>query len=654
MKHMQLTSMDVTQKHIAQLGDLFPNAVTESVDEEGNPQFAIDFDLLRQELADNAVEGPKERYRLDWPGKRKAALAANSPIAKTLRPQLEQSVNFENTKNVFIEGDNLEALKLLQESYLGKIKMIYIDPPYNTGNDFVYADDFAESAEDYLLRSEQTTEANERLMANPETNGRFHSTWLSMIYPRLKLARNLLTDDGVIFMSINDAEFGNLQSIASEVFGANNFVGTMVWAAGRKNDSKFISASHEYILCYSRNLNYLRENNITWKTRKGGLDRIYAAADRLVKEHNYDYSAASQALKEWFRSLPENDPAKRHSHYSFVDERGVYFAADISWPGGGGPRYSLFHPNTGRPVRVPSGGWRLKEDSMKEKLKEGRIHFGKDENTVPTYKRYLRETEFEVPYSVFYQDGRAASKRLKSLMEGKVFDFPKDETVIQSLVEMTTGEGDIVLDFFAGSGTTAHSVMAQNVKDNMNRSFIMVQLDEKPAEKSMAAKQGYESIAEIARERIKRAAANLHEDTLDASNFDTGFRAFSIDSTNKLDTLFSADNTDQLALESLQHTIKKGRSGEDILFEVLLDWGLGLSMPISLIEVDEQKIYDVEDATLLACFDESITMEVVKKVAEKKPLRAVFLDSAFESDAERINAEQVFREFSRGTELKVI
>src|SRR5690625_1460358 len=321
---MWMTSPDLTQANIDKLAELFPSVITETTDEDGTAKRAIDFDLLRQELSGNVVEGSQERYQLDWPGKRAASFAANAPIAKTLRPVRDDSVDFDTTKNLFIEGDNLDALKLLQESYLGKVKLIYIDPPYNTGNDFVYSDDFAESSIEYLERSSQTADG-ERLIANPESRGRFHSDWLSMMYPRLKLARNLLRSDGAIFMSINDAEVENLKHLASEVFGANNFVGSFVWAAGRKNDSRSISASHEYILCFARDLPLLREEGINWKVRKNGLDEIYRAADKFVAESKGDFDEASRKLRTWFAGLPDGSEAKRHKHYSRVDQRGVYF-----------------------------------------------------------------------------------------------------------------------------------------------------------------------------------------------------------------------------------------------------------------------------------------------------------------------------------------
>ena len=648
-----MTSPDLTQANIDKLAELFPNVVTEMLGADGARKQGIDFDALRQELSDHIVEGPQERYQLDWPGKRSAAFTANAPIAKTLRPRREQSVNFDTTKNLFIEGDNLDALKLLQESYLGKVKLIYIDPPYNTGNDFVYADRFAESTAEYLVRSGQAGESGERLIANTESNGRFHSDWLSMMYARLRLARNLLSDDGVIFMSIDDAEVENLKHLGNEVFGAANFVGHMVWAAGRKNDSRYISASHEYIVCFARDMSSLVGNGITWRVRKKGLQKIYAAADSFVKKNGGDYERASQELRKWYASLPDSDDSKRSKHYAQVDERGIFFPDNLSKNSPTSrSRYDIIHPTTGRAVKMPENGWRYAPEQMDLLLEQSRIRFGADETTIPTFKRYLSDTEFEVPYSVFYQDGRAASKRLRELMGGQVFDFPKDELIIQTLVDMTTADTDVVLDFFAGSGTTMHAVMAQNAEDGGARQYIGVQLDEVPATSSQAAKVGYATIAAIARERIRRAAKKIvAEAGAKTTDLDVGFRSLCVDTTNMADVLHTPDAIEQLALES---SIKPDRTSEDLLFQVLLDWGLELTLPIQRDQVDGRDVFVVDDGGLIACFAASVTPALVRRIAEQRPIRAVFRDDAFATDSERINAEQIFKELSPDTSVKAI
>lgn len=361
MTHLKLHSLDKVTANIDAIAALFPNAVTEVL-RDGKTERAIDFDMLRQELSDSIVEGREERYQFTWPDKRKAVLAANAPITSTLRPVVEDSVGKDGTpggfdsENLYIEGDNLEVLKLLQETYLGKVKMIYIDPPYNTGNDFVYEDDFAQSAAEYLAGSGQYDEAGNRMVTNTESNGRFHTDWLNMIYPRLKLAKGLLREDGVIFISIDENEVSTLKLICDEIFGESNFVAELIWSAGRKNDSKYISVSHEYVLCYFRDMQYIRENRILWREKKQGLDAIYDEYSSLKKQYGSDFEKIARALKDWYKGLPDNHPAKDHSHYNQVDDKGLFFASDISWPGGGGPKYSVLHPITGRPVKIPSRG----------------------------------------------------------------------------------------------------------------------------------------------------------------------------------------------------------------------------------------------------------------------------------------------------------
>jgi adenine-specific DNA-methyltransferase len=427
---LDLASPDLVNENIEKITALFPNCVTEGV--EGK---VVDFDLLKQELSHAVVEGTKERYRLEWPGKKEAIVTANLPTTKTLRPVREDSVDFDNTENLYIEGDNLEVLKLLQESYLGKIKMIYIDPPYNTGKDFVYKDNFTEDKEEHLQESGQKDEYNQRLVVNPETAGRYHSDWLSMMYPRLKLARNLLSDDGAIFISIDDNEIHNLKKINDEIFGEENFVACLIWDGGRKNDSKKISTGHEYILIYSKQKDLNSTDESLWKERKEGVDKIYKVYEELKRKHNPDYVAVSKGIQEWLSSLKETDPAKKHKHYRFADETGVYFASDLSGPDDGRknrPRYEVIHPITKKAVTIPSRGWRWEEARMQKEIKNNRVHFGIDETTVPNGKVYLKENEHQAFSSVFYKDRRAASGLLKNLMGEKIFDFPKDYNIIKS------------------------------------------------------------------------------------------------------------------------------------------------------------------------------------------------------------------------------
>lgn len=655
MDKLKMHSPDLSQDNIAKIRELFPGCVTEARDEKtGKLRLAVDFDQLRQELSDHIVEGPQERYRLDWPGKREALALASAPINKALRPIPGESTQFDTTKNLFIEGDNLEALKLIQDTYLGQIKLIYIDPPYNTGKDFIYRDSFALDQVTQEIASGERNDDGVRLVANPEGNGRFHSNWLTMIAPRLRLAKNLLTRDGAIFVSCDEGEQPRLRLIMDEIFGQSNFVADMVWAAGRKNDSRLVSVSHEYIVCYARDSEYLREKQVTWRQRKKGLDEIYAQYERLKRQYGDDYKAMTEGMREWYRSLADGNPSKSHRHYNNVDRRGVYFAADISWPGGGGPNYEILHPTTGKPVRIPARGWMTPDPKkMAEWIKDERVHFGEDESAVPCIKKYLTDSEFQTPYSVFYQDGRAASKRLRALMGGALFDFPKDELVLQEVVEMMTDETDIILDFFAGSSTTAHSVMLQNAKDGRNRKFIMIQLDEATDKKSEAFKAGFKTISEISRERIRRAGKKILEgDCHPDWNRDVGFRVLKVDTSNMKDVYYRPDELKQADMVDMVDNVKEGRTAEDLLFQVLVDWGVDLTLPIRRETVQGKAVFFVDDNALVACFDHGVTEDLVKELASYEPLRVVFRDNGFVSDAVKINVTQIFRQLSPTTEVR--
>lgn len=649
-----MTSPDLTQANIDKITDLFPNVLIESVDGDGNLVRAVDFDLLRQELSDHIVEGPQERYRLDWPGKRSAAFTANAPIAKTLRPVREESVDFDTTKNLFIEGDNLDALKLLQESYLGKVKLIYIDPPYNTGNDFIYDDDFAESSAEYLARSGQRSESGDRLVANTEANGRFHSDWLSMMYSRLKLARSLLADDGVLIAAIGDHEHANLRLLLDQVFGAQNFISDVVWQGGRKNDSRYLSNGADYMLIYAKNETRLSELGVRWREPKAGLDMALAKATSIWSSRRNDDDAAVQ-WKRWLKSKKAageiTDSVARFDQLQPETGRPMNTYRDITWPGRGGAVYEILHPVTGKPVSFPKTGWRFKKDEMNRRIADGRIWFGADETAIPRGVTFLDETSDQVAISVFEQDRKAASTDMRKLMGEIVFENPKDRRVLARWIRLVTGgaKDALVLDFFAGSGSTGHAVMDLNAADGGQRRFILIQLDE------AVDHQDYKSIASIARERLRRAGAQAQEAAgLLGASLDVGFRSLYVDSGNKVDVLRAAGDTEQLGLDALELSIKPGRSAEDLLFQVLLDWGLDLSLQIVRETVDDRRVFSVDDDALIACFAESLTSEVVRVIAERGPLRAVFRDDAFESDAARINAEQVFREVSPTTEVRTI
>lgn len=680
MDKLNMHTPNLADENYKKLAALFPNAVTETIDEAtGEVVRAIDKDVLMQEINTHVVDGREERYQFTWPDKKKAMLAANAPISATLRPVKADSVGRDGTpggwdsENLYIEGDNLDVLKLLRETCLGKVKMIYIDPPYNTGNDFVYEDDYAEYADSYLDRSGQYDDQGNQLVQNTEKNGRFHTDWLNMIYPRLRVAKDLLTDDGVIFISIDENEVNSLKAICDEVFGGSNFIAELIWSAGRKNDSKYISVSHEYILCYFKDALWVKEHKILWREKKQGLSDIYAEYEHLKKIYGEDCTSIEKELKSWYKSLPDGHPAKDHSHYCRVDKNGIFFADNISWPGGGGPKYQVLHPVTQKPVKIPSRGWLTNEAIMKEWILQGRVEFGKDENGVPTLKSYLKDREYSVPYSVFYRDGRAASKRLATLMGDKVFENPKDEEIIQRIIQFCgTDDGDIILDFFSGSATTAHAMFLADIEQNKHRKFILVQLPEtidplkEASEKAKKVAQSAvklldniavpHNICEIGKERIRRAAKKIREDTGLAlsKDFDGGFRVLRLDSSNMQDVYYNPVNLSQSLLDLTADNIKPDRTPEDLLFQVMLELGVLPSSKIVETEIDGKKVFDVADGFLLACFDTGVTTETVTAIAKKQPYYAVFRDASMADDSTATNFDQIFETYSPSTVRKVL
>ena len=678
MDKLKMHTPNKADENFYKLAALFPDAVTETINENGEVVRAIDKDVLMQEISTTVVEGKDERYQFTWPDKKKSVLLANAPISKTLRPCREESMGKDGTpgsfdsENLYIEGDNLEVLKLLQETYLGKVKMIYIDPPYNTGNDFVYEDDFAQSTDEYLANSGQFDEDGNRLVTNTESNGRFHTDWLNMIYPRLKLAKDLLTEDGAIFISIDENEVSALKLVCDEVFGATNFIAELIWAAGRKNDSKYISVSHEYVLCYFRNAEYMAEHKIVWREKKQGLTDIYAEYETLKKKYGCEFASMEKELKNWYKNLPDGHAAKDHSHYNKIDDKGIFFASDISWPGGGGPKYEIKNPQTGKPVKIPSRGWLTNKDTMMQWIAEGRVYFGKDEPAVPTIKSYLFEHEYGVPYSVFYKDGRAASKRLASLMGDKVFENPKDEEVIQRFIQFcAVNDGDVILDFFSGSATTAHALLRANVEQNINRKFVLVQLPElidpskASSEKSKKVAQNAvklldsihakHNICEIGKERIRRAGAKIKEENpMGTVDLDVGFRVLKCDTSNMKDVYYTPDEFDASMFDLLADNIKEDRTPEDLLFQVMLDLGVLLSSKIEETVIAGKKVFKVEGNFLMACFDRDVTNEVIEAIAKEKPIYSVMRDSSLANDSVATNFDQIFATYSPETIRKVL
>lgn len=622
MDKLKMHTPNLTQDNIARIRELFPNCVTEAKDDKGQLKLEIDFDQLRQELSDSIVEGSQERYHLNWPGKREALLTANAPIAKTLRPCREESVDFDTTKNLFIEGDNLDALKLLQETYLGKVKMIYIDPPYNTGNDFIYEDDFAEDAEEFLVKSNQKDEQGNRLVANTEANGRFHSDWLSMIYPRLKLARNLLTDDGVVFISIDDGEVGNLRKLADQIFGESNFIANLIWQKKytRANDAKWFSDNHDHILCYGKN--------------KLGMT---------------------------LNMLPRNE--EQLAAYSNPDShpKGIWKATPLHAKSGTNTSEYTF--NNGITWKPPIGTYRrFNDDSMKRMDEENEIWFGSDGTSTPSRKSFLCDVKEGVtPVTLWLYDevghNHEANSELKMLGIGGLFNNPKPTRLIKRALILATNPRDLVLDFFAGSSTTAHAVMQLNAEDGGKRQFIMVQLPEPCDEKSEAFKAGYKNIAEISKERIRRAGKKIKEEQgLTAQDLDIGFRVLKVDTSNMADVYYTPDAIKQDLVSGMMDNIKPDRKPEDLLFQVLLDWGVDLTLPISKKVIQGKTVFFVNQPPydLVACFDAGVTEALIKELAGHKPLRVVFRDSSFASDSVKINAEQIFKQLSPGTEVRSI
>ncbi len=657
MDKLKMHSPDLTAQNVDKIADLFPTVITESFDGEGNPVRAIDFELLRQELSDHVVEGSQERYQLDWPGKRQALFAANAPIAKTLRPVREESVDFDTTQNLFIEGDNLDALKLLQESYLGKVKLIYIDPPYNTGNDFVYNDDFSESAEEYLERSGQTDESGDRLIANTESNGRFHSDWLSMMYPRLKLSRNLLAESGFIVVSVDDSEVANLTVMLDSLLGRANRIGALVWDRNRKNDARYLSVGHEYMLVYARNKTHLDDRGTRLREPQPGLADARSHYESLLEKHDEDWESIQSDWRQYFKQFNGGDERRKLGRFGKVGPRGPFRDdGNINWPGGGGPRYEVLHPKTGRPCKLPVSGWRYPtKQRFDEEVANGRVVFGPDESTVPRVVNYVFESDGLVMGSVHYSYAQTAAVEFQDLMGARVFDNPKNWRDLRRLIEYFTGPEDLVLDFFAGSGSAAHAVLDLNATTDSARRFVLVQLDEQVPADGPAAAAGYSSIPEIARERIRRSAADVVERTgLVNGDLDIGFRSLRVATTNMADVLRTPDGVGQGQLGLQADSVKSDRSGEDLLFQVLLDWGLELTMPISVEQIEGHEVFVVEDGVLVGCFDDEVSAALVRNIAEREPLRAVFRDSGFASDADRINAEQIFAEVSAGTDVKAI
>ena len=680
MEKLNLQTHNIVDENIKKIAELFPNCLTERLNEKGQPEAAIDFDMLRQELSKDIVEGPAERYQFTWPDKRNAIRLANAPTTDTLRPCREESVDFDNTQNLYIEGDNLEVLKLLRENYLGKVKMIYIDPPYNTGKDFVYADSFSQSLSEYDSISGQRDESGNCLVLNPESNGRFHTDWLNMLYPRLKVAKNLLSEDGVILINMDENEITNLQKICSEIFGDSNDLGTIVWdKRNPKGDAKGISYQHEYILVYAKNIVELTSNCKLMRPKKNAKMMITKANQLFAKvSPTYTLEQANSDFADWLASQKDLSGGERA--YNRMDENGkLYQAVSMSWPNKkkAPDEYfiPLIHPITKRPCPVPERGWRNPPQTMRELLENDLILFGKDETTQPRRKYLLEENLYEnIPSLIYY--GGSDTAMLSQM--GIPFDTPKVVDIVKEHIQSLSNNNSIILDFFSGSATTAHAVMQLNAEDGGNRKFIMVQLPEATDEKSEAYKAGYKNICEIGKERIRRAG-KIIKDNLDnkdnsstglsnpslfdeekscpklselSSKLDIGFRVLKLDSSNMQDVYYRPeDSTEQTLFED---NIKPGRSSEDLLFQVMLECNLPLSAKIETEKIAGKEVFSVNEGYLIACFDEKVNENVIKEVAKRKPYYFVMRDSSLATDNVADNFEQIFQAYSKDTIRKVL
>ncbi|MDL2220724.1 site-specific DNA-methyltransferase [Eubacteriales bacterium OttesenSCG-928-N14] len=645
MDKLKMHSLNKVDENIEKIGRLFPNCLTERKGENGEVEYAIDFDMLKQELSSVVVEGNEERYQFTWPDKKKSVLLANAPIAKTLRPCREESVDFDNTENLYIEGDNLDVLKLLQETYLGKVKMIYIDPPYNTGNDFVYEDDFAKSTDEYLENSGQFDDEGNRLVKNLDSNGRFHTDWLNMIYPRLKLAKDLLSDDGIIFISIDDNEVAQMRKVCDEVFGASNIVANFIIVSNSaKNNSKFVSVTHEYLLCIAKNK---EATPVNWVVSKTNSDSFKKISQRLLSSGKSFDEIHSELL-----ALVKYPKFYEFDHYTYVDKRGPFRASDLTAPGSKA-KYDVLHPQTGKPCKVGTRGWAYSVDEMNRLIKEDYLLFGEDETVMPQLKNYLFENEKTLPKSVLFFDSQSSTKWMKAQEFG--FDFPKAIDYISYVISMYPDDDFTILDFFSGSATTAHAVMQLNAEDGGNRRFIMVQLPEETDEKSEAYKAGYENICEIGKERIRRAGAKIKEENpMTTQNLDTGFRVLKLDSTNMKDVYYNPADYEADLFSTLTDNIKDDRTAEDLLFQVMLDLGVLLSSKIEESTIAGKKVFDVADGFLIACFDENVTEETITAIAQKEPYYFVMRDSSMANDNVATNFEQIFATYSPETVRKVL
>lgn len=674
MEKLKMHSPNLTQVNIARIRDLFPGCITEARDSNGSVKLAVDFDQLRQELTESIVEGPQERYHLNWPGKREALLTANAPIAKTLRPRREESVGFDNTKNLFIEGDNLDALKLLQETYLGKVKMIYIDPPYNTGNDFIYDDDFSVTADEFLKRSNQRDESGNRLVANTESNGRFHSDWLSMMYPRLKLASSLLRDDGIAFIHIDDNEVDTLGKLCSEVFGEDNFVNiitvkTKVGGVSGSSEGKSLKDTTEFIWAFAKNKESLQLNPVYIKTKLSDRIRAYEQDGKSWK-----YTSIITKLADKVLIKEDANKGARFFGYKTLETMSIQAFARANKL----TEEDVYNQYADKIFRTTNAQSSVRQTVIKETRNTDFPMYGceyspikgRNEGTVieVLYKAgstsdqrnmvmYLSDVVQKIDGAYYYLDKVGSlwdDIDYNNLTKEGNIEFPngkKPIRLLQRMIALASAGDDLILDFFAGSGSTAHAVMQQNAEDGGNRRFILVQLPEG------CDQGGFSKISDITKERLRRAGKQVLEGNCSEGwRKDVGFRAVQVDTSNMSDVYYSPDQHQIGQIDLLVDNIKPDRTPEDLLFQVMLDWGVDLALPIAKQAIQGKDVFLVDGNALAACFDGhgGVDEAFVKELAKVQPLRVVFRDSGFKDSSVKINVEQIFKLLSPATEVKCI
>lgn len=657
MNKLDMESKDIVNENIDKISELFPNVIVES--EKGK---SIDFDLLKQELSKEIIEGNKEKYQLTWPGKKEAILNANTPCNKTLRPEKEKSVDFENTKNIFIEGDNLETLKIVQESYVNKIDLIYIDPPYNTGKDFVYNDKYYKNTEEELEKSGQIDCYGNRLIANTQTNGRYHSDWLTMIYSRIKLARNILKPSGIIYISIDDNEVDNLRKICDEIFGENNFVAQIIVDGTPKNDPYIISTAHEYCLVYVKNFDFAKDYNY------GINNPIYSILQEIYNNGNGNYKEIQKNLKDYYIDNGLN--GDNISNYKFADEKGIFRIGPIDDPQNSGARDTRINLKTGKPCITPKRGWSCSVETWNQWIKENLILFPDNDDTLVSKKTYITEGRLDVMKAYFKMQTRKDTDYIKNLFELNITPFsnPKPKELLKAFIKNCNNKNLIGVDFFAGSGTFADAMMEINAEDGGNRRFILVQIPQtldisnnqsnkekqitQAAMKYLEEKKLPTTIAEISKERIRKAGKYIFDKY--KTKIDYGFRVYKVDSSNMKDVYYLPMQIKQQNLFDYASNIKEDRTSEDLLTQVILDLGLTLDLKIEEKNILNNKVYFVDENSLVACFDNEININVVEEICKYNPLKVVFKDESFKTDNDKINLQERFKKLSPNTEVNVL